>query len=491
MDIETLGIHPRTGSIRPAPPIWSESFPFPAMPEHQHSCSHAAARPAATAWCAALALVLAVCPSPGWAQTATTMPAQQAQQTQPSPQTTASQSARRKVHASYAQRPDVVQWAAALTQRHGIPTDWVLAQMDDVRKQTLSIKLVMPPTPARSGTQQATAPLPRTTTQTDWRAYRTRLVTPQRIAAGVQFWNTHAAVLERAERTFGVPAWLVVGIAGIETTYGANMGRLRVLDSLGTLAFDFPSEHPRALERTAYFRAELEQFLVTAWHSGQDPRLPRGSFAGAVGLGQFMPGSLAAWAIDFDGDGRIDLSTSVADAIGSIANYFRAHHWVNDLPVWYPVQLHPARLQLPALLAPDILPTFTPAQMEAWGVTVQSMAAPQPTQPGVVTPPSTSTSAHTGLLAFVELHNGNDAPAYMAGTQNFYAITRYNRSSYYALAVHDLGQEVAAAREGTTPAVVRLCPFTPSAFGAPSMPSPQPMPDTVCTISSPQLPNTP
>ncbi|MGE8397793.1 MAG: lytic murein transglycosylase, partial [Comamonas sp.] len=157
--------------------------------------------------------------------------------------------------------------------------------------------------------------------------------------------------------------------------------------------------------------------------------------AGAMGLGQFMPSSWAQWTVDFDGDGRIDLFNSPVDAIGSVANYFKAHGWVTGLPVWYPALFNTDTLNLPALLAPDILPSFTPTQMASLGVVPENGLQ------------------HEGLLALIELKNGEAAPSYIVGTQNFYTITRYNWSSYYATAVHDLGQEVAAARSGGVPAI--------------------------------------
>jgi len=220
-----------------------------------------------------------------------------------------------------------------------------------------------------------------------------------------------------------------VGIIGVETIYGQQMGTFRVMDALATLAFDFPSAHPRAKERTEFFRRELEQFLSLTNRSNTDPFEPRGSYAGAMGLGQFMPSSWVRYAVDFDGDGRVDLFKSPADAIGSVANYFRGHGWTPGMPTHFGVQFDNARLQLDDLLAPDILPTFSAASMLAKGAVLDAQGV-----------------QHTGPLALVELQNGNDAPSYVAGTENFYAITRYNWSSYYAMAVIELGREVAAAR---------------------------------------------
>ncbi|MFZ7311567.1 lytic murein transglycosylase B [Comamonas jiangduensis] len=322
----------------------------------------------------------------------------------------------------YGQRADAQQWAQEVAERNGLDLSWVQAQLAQARFLVQVPRLMTPP--------------PKTsTTARDWADYRRRFIDPIRIKAGVRFWDSHADTLARAEAQFGVPAAMIVGIIGVETIYGQNMGNLRVLDSLATLAFDFPTAHPRAAERQRYFRGELEQFLLMMHQAGTATTGPRGSYAGAMGLGQFMPSSWAKWAVDFDGDGRIDLFNSQADAIGSVANYFKAHGWVTGQPVWYPALFNTDTLDLPTLLAPDILPSFTPAQMARLGVLPEDGMQ------------------HNGLLALIELKNGDAPPSYIVGTQNFYTITRYNWSSYYATAVHDLGQEVAAARSGGVPAI--------------------------------------
>jgi membrane-bound lytic murein transglycosylase B len=265
-------------------------------------------------------------------------------------------------------------------------------------------------------------------TPKNWRLYRSRYIDPIRIKAGVKFWQDNRATLARAEFETGVPAEIIVGIVGVETIYGQQMGTFRVLDALATLAFDFPARHPRATERSAFFKAELEQFLSLSNRSSVDPLALRGSFAGAMGMPQFMPSSWVKYAVDFDGDGKIDLFNSPADVIGSVAHYFKAFNWQPGLPTHYPVRFEASKLDLDALLAPDILPSFSVARFISKGAVLEDAAL-----------------QHPGPLALIELQNGDAPPSYVAGTSNFYAITRYNWSSYYAMAVIELGQEVARA----------------------------------------------
>jgi membrane-bound lytic murein transglycosylase B len=265
-------------------------------------------------------------------------------------------------------------------------------------------------------------------TQKNWALYRSRFIDAVRIQAGVKFWQANREWLDRAEREYGVPPEIVVGIIGVESIYGQQMGTFRVLDALATLSLDFPQAHPRAAERTAFFRGELEEFLALQQKAGTDPTRPLGSYAGAMGMPQFMPSSWARWAVDFDGDGRIDLWRSPADVIGSVASYFKGYGWQTGMPTHYPVTFDTERLDKEALLAPDILPTFSVPSFLARGAVLDDTAV-----------------QHAGPLALIELQNGNDAPSYVAGTENFYVITRYNWSSYYAMAVIELGREVREA----------------------------------------------
>ena len=265
-------------------------------------------------------------------------------------------------------------------------------------------------------------------TPKNWALYRSRFIDPIRIRAGVAFWQAQRDTLARAQATYGVPAEIIVGIIGVETIYGQQVGNFKVLDALATLAFDFPATHPRAAQRSQFFAGELGQFLKLTNQGGIDPMSLRGSYAGAMGLPQFMPSSWAKFAVDFDGDGPIDLFNSPADVIGSVANYFKTFGWQPGMPTHYSVSFDPEKLDLEALLLPDILPTFSVASFTAKGAVLSEEA-----------------QAHSGPLALIELQNGDQPPSYVAGTENFYVITRYNWSSYYAMAVIELGRAVAAA----------------------------------------------
>ncbi|MDB5885331.1 MAG: lytic murein transglycosylase [Polaromonas sp.] len=313
----------------------------------------------------------------------------------------------------YATREDAMAFADDLASRRSLDPAWVRQTIGQSRFNPTVSRLMQPPTQAFVK---------------NWRAYRSRFIDPVRIRAGVNFWQAHRAILARAESDYGVPPEIIVGIIGVETIYGRDTGSFRVMDSLATLAFDFPPSHPRANERSAYFKGEIEQFLTMESRRNADPFEARGSYAGAMGMPQFMPSSQAKHAVDFDGDGRIDLWNSPADVIGSVASYFKAYGWQPGMPTHYPVTFDPARLDMDALMAPDILPTFVIASFTAKGAVLEGPAL-----------------EHKGPLALVELLNGPDAASYVAGTENFYVITRYNWSSYYAMAVIELGREVRQA----------------------------------------------
>jgi membrane-bound lytic murein transglycosylase B len=321
----------------------------------------------------------------------------------------------------YANSEEAMRFADDVAERRNLDREWVRQAIGQARFVPTVQRLMRPMQPSASGVVWK-----------NWRVYRSRFIDPVRIQAGVSFWRNNATVLEKAQEQFGVPAEIIVGIIGVETIYGRDMGNFRVMDALATLAFDFPKTPKR--DRSAFFRDELEQFLSLKNRTGIDPLELRGSYAGAMGLGQFMPSSWIKYAIDFDGDGKVDLFNSSADAIGSVANYFKSFGWKTGQPTHYPVSFDTAKLDTDALLAPDILPTFSVESFQAKGAVLSGAAL-----------------SHIGPLALIELQNGDPAlsPAnaaqYVAGTENFYVITRYNWSSYYAMSVIELGDLVKAA----------------------------------------------
>lgn len=367
------------------------------------------------AWaCLAIAPALAQAPqAPGASQSQRKQ--KKVRKAAPLPARTAGQALRSG--ASYAGNAEAVQWGAEMARRQSIDPGWVHTALARARLQPAVQRLIQPPAPGA---------------RKNWAAYRARFIDERRITAGLRFMGDNQAALARAEKEYGVPADIVAGIIGVETFYGQHMGQFRVLDALATLSFDHPPEHPRLAERVTFFRGELEQFLTLAAKSGGDPQVPLGSFAGAIGLPQFMPSSWVRWGVDFDGDGRVDLRRSAVDAIGSVANYFKAHGWQAGLPTHYPVAFDASRADMDTLLAPDILPTFTPERLQQLGAVLEGPA-----------------QAHAGPLALVELQNGDAPNSYVAGTENFYTITRYNQSSYYAMAVIELAR---ALREARAPA---------------------------------------
>jgi membrane-bound lytic murein transglycosylase B len=317
---------------------------------------------------------------------------------------------------SYAERDDALRFADEVAERHGFDRAAVRAAIAGARLQPRVQQFIMPP-PA--GTAK------------NWAAYRARFVEPVRLRAGVAFWRAHADLLQRAEEETGVPAEIVAGILGVETLWGQQTGSFRVIDALATLAFDFPAGRR---DRSAFFRDELEALILLATREALDPAEFRGSYAGAIGWPQFMPSSLLKYAVDYDGDGHVDLRGSVADAIGSVAYYLQAFGWQRGMPTHYEVAVPVEVADRAALLAPDILPTFTAAQFAERGALLDAAGR-----------------QHEGPLALVELQNGDAAPSYVAGTANFYAITRYNWSSYYAMAVIELGRTVARIVAETRP----------------------------------------
>jgi membrane-bound lytic murein transglycosylase B len=263
----------------------------------------------------------------------------------------------------------------------------------------------------------------------NWQAYSERFIEPIRINAGVRFWNENAQALARAEATYGVPAEIIVGILGVETIYGRDTGKFRIVDVLTTLAFAYP-DTPNRADRMAFFRGELENTLLLARKENIDPFSLLGSFAGAVGMPQFMPGNILKFGVDFDGDGAVDLRGSPADAIGSVANFLVQHGWDRDAggPSVFPANVA-SNLAWEPLLG-GLEARYAPAELQAAGIVPQS-ALPD-----------------GRLYGLIDLQNGADPTAYWVANANFFAITKYNRSYFYAMSVVDLGHAIRVARGG-------------------------------------------
>jgi membrane-bound lytic murein transglycosylase B len=311
---------------------------------------------------------------------------------------------------SYALHPQAQKLAEQLALKYQFDPVWAVSVLAQAQFNESVTRLIMPA--SNPGAK-------------NWAAYRARFIEPIRLKAGVQFWRKNEALLQRAEDTYGVPMEIIAGVIGIETTYGRNTGSFRVIDVLTTLSLDFPKGRS---DRSAFFQDELGQFLRLCAEQQTDPLSVLGSFAGAIGLPQFMPSSIRKLAVDFDGDGKIDLRRSDADAIGSVAHYLAQSGWRKGVPTHYIVLPPGDSAARNTLLAPDIKPTFTAQEFKDLGARLDA-----------------SGQKHLGPLALVQLQNGGAEPTYVAGTENFYAVTRYNQSSYYALAVVEMGRTLGLA----------------------------------------------
>ncbi|MDP2170976.1 MAG: lytic murein transglycosylase [Rhodocyclaceae bacterium] len=340
-------------------------------------------------------------------------------------------------NSGYAQREDVQAFIAAMQARHGMDAGRLTALFEKTQPIASVLKAIAPP--ADPGIRS-------------WQNYRQRFIEPRRIAAGLDFWRKHRATLAKAQALSGVPAEIIVAIIGIETFYGRHLGRFDSFAALATLAFDYP---PRA----DLFRRELEALLLLAQDEGRAADSYRGSYAGAIGLPQFLPSSIRAYAVDFDNNGRIDLVGSPADAIGSAANFLKEHGWEEGGPIAVAVKVGagPSQADLPpvggselglrargankvgaggtasdgsaalmgtaheVLIAEGILPKRRPAEMAGFGVEVPAAAPDAP-------------------AALIDLVTPAAPTEYWLGYRNFYVITRYNRSSFYAMTVFQFAE---------------------------------------------------
>jgi peptidoglycan lytic transglycosylase B len=308
---------------------------------------------------------------------------------------------------SYAARPEVRAFIAELAADEGFDAKALRRLFAHARHQAKVIAAISRPVQSPP----------------KWYEYAPRFLASDRVDAGVVFWHDHAAALARAEDELGVPQEVIVAILGVETYYGRHLGTYPVFDTLTTLAFDYP---PRA----DFFRGELKEFLLWAREQGISPLIPKGSYAGAIGPAQFMPGSILAYGLDFNGDGRVDLAGDMDDAIGSVAHYLSCHGWARGQPVMEPARIETEEPEAGVLGQFDdgLTARRTLADWVREGVTGFTI-------PGDLAPDP------VGVLMLEE----PSAPSYWLVFNNWYVLTRYNRSRLYASAVWQLAQALKAA----------------------------------------------
>lgn len=303
----------------------------------------------------------------------------------------------------------VAEFVNQMGEQHGFNQDELNTLFSQVHYLEKVVKLI---NPAPSGKSK------------NWTTYKSRFVEPLRIRTGLLFWEKYETELRRAQTEFGVPPEIIVGILGVETIYGRSPGNIRVMDALTTLAFAYPETANRE-ERMRYFRDELEQILLYSRENNIDPLSVSGSFAGAIGYPQFMPSSIRRFAVDFDGDGRIDLRNSPADAIGSVASFLSQHGWTANLPLVYPVTVDKsAESEWKQLIGVVLAATNTTDEIGRAGVTLPVDILP------------------TLMVGLIDLEDGIHPTQYWLGSANFFAITKYNRSFYYAMAVIELSKAI-------------------------------------------------
>lgn len=307
---------------------------------------------------------------------------------------------------SFSQSPAAQEFIQEMHFRHGFDVAHLTRQFASIRSNPAVLKAIQP------------AAVPEL--QRSWQRYRERFLNERRLTRGLRFWQENRAELIRAEAIYGVPQQIIVAIIGVETEYGRNMGKFSVLEALATLAFDYPPRAP-------FFRNELEQFLLLARENGISPLEYKGSYAGAIGIPQFMPSSQRNFAVDFDGDDRIDLRSSATDAIGSVARFLGMHGWQAEGPIAMQASVSgdPA-----GLIANGIKPALPLQELLQAGVTPLGEAESLAERPS----------------ALIDLVSPDQPTEYWIGFDNFYVITRYNRSSFYAMAVFMLAEALREAQ---------------------------------------------
>jgi membrane-bound lytic murein transglycosylase B len=305
------------------------------------------------------------------------------------------------VQANYATKPETKEFIAEMVQKHDFDADRLRALFAETEYKQSIIDAITRPAESKP-----------------WYQYRPIFVTQKRIRQGVEFWNRHADLLARAEKEFGIPAAILVAIIGVETRYGRHTGSYRVMDSLATLAFDYP-------KRSKFFRGQLEEFLLMAREEGVEPLSLSGSYAGAMGQPQFIASSFRAYAVDYDKDGRRDLWNSTADVVGSVANYFSRHHWSEGEAIATRAKVRGDKYK--QLLEKGIKPSLALEQLHDFGVNPIHTVAPGTE------------------VALLELETGRGYE-YWVALHNFYVITRYNHSPLYAMAVFQLSEAIKSTR---------------------------------------------
>ena len=305
---------------------------------------------------------------------------------------------------------EVPAFIEAMHEEYGFDVAHLTRQFASIRSNPTVLRLIRP------------AAVPEQ--QRSWERYRARFINDRRITNGLIFWQENGAELARAQAIYDVPQEIIVAIIGVETEYGQNMGQFGVLEALATLAFDYPPRAP-------FFRKELEQFLLMARENGVSPLEIKGSYAGAIGIPQFMPSSQRNYAVDFDGDDRIDLRGSTSDAIGSVARYLEVHGWQAGAPVAAPATVGSDPT---ALIAAGIKPAMRLQELANQGVATQLVG-----------------SDPDRLAALIDLVAPDQPTEYWVGFDNFYVITRYNRSSFYAMSVFQLAEALRGERPASAP----------------------------------------
>ncbi len=306
----------------------------------------------------------------------------------------------------FANNPNAQQFIDKMVNKHGFDRQQLQEILSQAKRLDSVLRLMDNQAPT-------TSVKPPSGPNGAWLRYRKKFITPDNVQNGVVFWNQYEDALNRAWQVYGVPPEIIVGIIGVETRWGRVMGKTRILDALATLSFNYP-------RRAEYFSGELETFLLMARDEQDDPLNLKGSFAGAMGYGQFMPSSYKQYAVDFSGDGHINLWDPV-DAIGSVANYFKAHGWVKGDQV--------------AVMANGQAPVLPNGFKTRYSISQLAAAGLTPQQP-------LGNHQQASLLR-LDVGTGYQ---YWYGLPNFYTITRYNHSTHYAMAVWQLGQAVALAR---------------------------------------------